>query len=139
MSYSEKKLVRFSFPSHDFGDGAEVLSFVLPKSPSGKNQQGQIVNVGVMCHTETWANDGNSGTVVGGIHVGIASDTDKYAKLIVADATADEAVFDVDDDTDAIIVENIPAGTLLELNMVQCTDTGAAAGMGIPFIDMYVW
>lgn len=139
MSYSKKQLVRMTFPEHDFGAGAEVYSFRLPYDEHGNAQQGRLVNVGVMCITETWANDGDGSAPVGGVQIGTADDNDAYAKLVVADATADEDCYDVTDDTDAILDEDIPSGTLVEVNLVQCTDSGTAAGIGMPFVDFYVW
>lgn len=135
MSYDDKKLVRMTFPSHDFGAGAEVMSFYLPPNEDGGQTQGRVVNVGVMAITEAFAND----TGGGGVQVGTATDNDAYAKLNIPDATADEACVDINTDADVILSEDIPAGTLVEINCTQSTDASTAAGIGIPFIDIYVW
>jgi len=134
--YSKKRLIRQQFETFDFGGGAdEVFSLRLPKNENGGNMQGQLVNVGVMV-TEV-INADTAPTV----QVGTAADNDAYAKLEIADGTADEDCFDVSDDTDAILNANIPAGTLVEINYTAGSGTsgGAVTGQGMPFLDMYVW
>ena len=133
--YSNKQLIRMTLPSHDFGAGAEIYSFYLPPREDGKQSQGQVANVGIMAITEAFANDSGGGTV----QVGTATDNDAYAKLNIPDATADEACIDINTDTDVVIADDIAAGTLVEVNCTQSTDTGTAAGIGMPFIDLYIW
>jgi len=135
MSYDGKKLVRMTFPSHDFGAGAEVLSFYLPPNEHGEQTKGRVVNVGVMAITEAFANSTGGGT----IQIGTATDNDAYAKLNIPDETADEACVDINTDADVIISEDISAGQLVEINCTQSTDADTAAGIGIPFVDFYVW
>jgi len=94
----------------------------------------RLVNVGIAV-TETFANGLGGGTML----VGIASDTDKYAKIAIPATQADVTVCDNLVDTDAIILEDIAAGVLVQLTLTQSTDSGTAAGKGRPFIDMYCW
>ena len=135
MSYSNKQLVRITLPSHDFGAGADIYSMYLPPREDGSQSKGKLVNVGIMAHTETFANDTGGGTV----QVGTAADNDAYGLLNIPDAVADEACVDINTDSDVVISGAIPAGTLVEVNLTQCTDSGTAAGMAVPFIDVYVW
>ena len=135
MSYSNKQLVRITLPSHDFGAGAEIYSMYLPPREDGTQSKGKLVNVGIMAHTEAFANDTGGGTV----QVGTAGDNDAYALLNIPDATADEACVDINTDADVILSGDIPAGQLVEINLTQSTDASTAAGMAVPFIDVYVW
>lgn len=135
MSYSEKRLVRVTLPEFDFGNDAnEKYSFRLPKNTDGNSMQGQLVKIGVMV-TETFA----CSTTPAAIELGIATNADEYAKLNIADEAADADCFDETDDTDAIIKDDIPADTLLEVNLTQATDASADAGKGMPFFDFWVW
>jgi len=136
MSYSNKQLIRINFPSFDFGDtGSETMSFKIPKDEHGNDQKARLVDIGLMV-TETFVTT----TLEGAIEVGTAGDNDAYGKLNITDSTADEACFNVDNDTDAILDEDIPSGTLVEMNFT-CGTTGAGtlAGKGIPYVDIYVW
>lgn len=135
MSYGNKKLVRMVMDEFDFGaDANEVYSFRLPYDEHGNAQKGRLVNIGVMV-TETFS----CNSTVASVELGESGDTDAYAKLEIADGTADEDCYDVTDDTDAILDEDIPSGTLLEVNLTQSTDGSGDAGKGMPFFDIYVW
>jgi len=136
MSYSNKHLVRINFPLFDFGGAAnEVMSFKIPKDEHGNNQKARLVDVGVMV-TEII----NADTTEPAVLVGTAGDNDAYAQLNITDATADEACFNVDNDANAILNEDIPSGTLVEMNFKFGAETaGSLTGQGIPYVDMYVW
>ena len=135
MSYGEKRLVRMVFDEKDFAAGsAEVISFRLPYDEHGNATQGRLVNIGISV-TELFAN--SLGT--GGVSLGISGDEDKFADLIVPATQADETVCDVLVDPDAIILADIPADTLVEMNYTLSTDGSTIAGKGIPFVDIYVW
>jgi len=135
MSYSKKHLVRMNLPLFDFGGAAnEIISFRIPKDEHGNDQQARIVNVGAAI-TEAIATSSGNAT----FEVGTAEDNDAYAKLTIPDNSVDEDVIDVSDDTDAILDESIPAGTLGEINLKYGTQASGLTGQGIPFIDMYVW
>ena len=135
MSYPDKRLIRMIFDEYDFGNDAnEVFSFRLPYDEHGVAQKGRLVNVGVMV-TEVFACD----STVASVRVGTAGNNDAFAELNIPDATADEDCYDVSDDTDAILDEDIPADTLVEVNLIQSTDASSDTGKGIPFIDIYVW
>ena len=134
MSYSNKHLFVKTFPEHDFGAGAEIYSFRLPLNEHGVAMKGRLVNAGVHI-TETFANDQGGGT----LQIGTAADNDAYALVNIADGAADEDCYDVTDDTDAILEEDIAAGTLIEVNCTQSTDSSTAAGKGMPFVEIYCW
>lgn len=135
MSYSNKHFIRHDFPLFDFGAGAdEVMSFRVPKDEHGNDQQARIVNIGVAV-TEVFATVSGDATM----EVGTSGNTDAFGLLTIPDASADEDVIDVSDDTDAILDADIPAGTLVEVNFKHGTESGGVTGQGIPLIDMYVW
>jgi hypothetical protein len=133
--YGDKQLFRMVFPEYDFGaDADEVMSFRLPVRDDGTAMQGQLVNIGVMV-TETFA----CTTTAASVSIGTAADADAYAKLNIADTTADLDFFDKSDDTDAIIADDIAAATLVQVTFTQGTDDSADAGKGYLVLDFYVW
>lgn len=126
MSYDNKQLQTIVLPSWDYGDGntVDTVSF---RGPTGK--KGRLKKVGIMVQ-ETFADDQTAAK----FEVGTAADPDAYALLSIADAAADVDCFDETDDTDAIIAEDIPADTLVQLKGTAGTDSGTAAGKGLSFV-----
>ena len=104
---------------HDFGAASEIFSV---RGPSGKQGILRLVAVAV---TETFT----ATTTQGFVRVGTAADNDAFAELQMGTA-ADEDYWDSDtDDTNAIIDSDIPADTLVEVNLVAPTG-GTPAGQG---------
>ena len=135
MSYGEKKLVRMNFPSFDFGGTAntEIMAFDLPVSEKGVSMQAQLVDIGVMVTEATVF-----ATTLGTVKVGTAGTAAAFATLSIPDASADASCVNIAEDTDAITEDTIPSGTLVQVTFAP--GTGASlAGIGIPYIDMYVW
>ena len=111
----------------DFGAGTGTAwSF---KGPAGK--QGSLKNIGVHA-TETFECDQTAAA----IKIGTASDDDYYGKLNIAEATAISMCFNAQDDTDAIIVEALPADTQIQVTYTQCVDAGTAAGKGNAYVEV---
>jgi hypothetical protein len=135
MSYAKKKLMRIDFPLFDFGGTAntEIMSFKIPKDENGNAQRAVLVDVGVMITEATVF-----ATTLGTVKVGLAADDDEFALLNIATAVADAACFNVDNDADAIIDEDIPSGSLVQMTFAPGTGAGLA-GIGIPYVDIYVW
>ncbi len=123
-TYSEPRIITYSFGEHDFGAGGEVLSLRGPLGFVGK-----LVGVQVNA-TETFTATTLQGTVL----VGTAGDTDAYGLLnlgTLADTdTASEAT-----DTDAILASAIPADTQVEVNLTAPTG-GTPAGKGYTHITI---
>ena len=126
MSYSDKKWTRIeSGAAQDMGDGTpKVFSF---KGPTGK--QGTIVDVGVEV-TETFACDSTEAS----FQVGTTADQNAYAQLNITDGTALTDTFNIQNDTNAIIDEALPADTQIECTPVVGVDSGTEAGIGYPYI-----
>ena len=111
----------------DFGAGVGVAwSF---KGPKGK--QGSLKNIGVHA-TETFECDQTAAAV----KIGTASDDDYYGKLNIAEATAATDTFNIQDDSDCIIIEALPADTQIEVTYVQSVDAGTAAGKGNAYVEV---
>ena len=126
MSYSDKKWTRIeSGAVQDMGNGTPTaFSF---KGPTGK--RGTIIDVGIEV-TETFACDSTEAS----FQVGTSSDADAYCKLNVTDGTAITDTFNIQNDTDAIIDEALPADTQIECLPVVGVDSGTEAGIGYPYI-----
>ena len=126
MSYSNPNWERFeSGAVQDMGNGTPVVfSF---KGPTGK--QGTIVDVGIEV-TETFACDATEAS----FQVGTASDADAYCKLNITDGTAAGDTFNIQNDTNAIISEALPADTQIECTPVVGVDSGTEAGIGYPYV-----
>jgi len=114
----------------DFGAAAGATTHRIA-GPKGK--KGRLIEVGV-CVSEATV----FATTLGIVEVGNASDSDAYAKLNIATATALNATFNSDDDTDAILSADIPADTTLLVKLTEGTGAGLA-GQGNPYviIDWY--
>ena len=128
MSYSNPiDVVYQDAAATDFGAGTGTTwSF---KGPSGK--KGKLKNIGVHT-TEAFECD----QVAASINVGTGADADYYGKLNIAEATAISMCFNVQDDTDAIIVEALPADTQIQVTYTQCVDAGTAAGKGNAYVEV---
>jgi len=133
MAYENVNHITYNLPLVDFGDGSggavDAMSFRLPTG-----YRGRLVKIGVAV-TETFACD----TTAACVKLGTSSDDDAYAKLNIADGTADLDFFDETDDTDAIIDEDIPADTLLKLTTAVGVDAATEAGMGHPMLVFEIY
>ena len=128
MSYSNPiDVVYQDAAATDFGAGTGTTwSF---KGPSGK--QGKLKNIGVHT-TEAFECD----QVAASINVGTGADADYYGKLNIAEATAISMCFNAQDDTDAVIVEALPADTQIQVTYTQSVDAGTAAGKGNAYVEV---
>ena len=128
MSYSQALMTTYSYGhDNDMGNGTAVdWSF---KGPAGK--QGKLIDIGLHV-TETFADDATEAYIA----VGTSSDPDAYGKLNIPDGTALTNCFNVQDDTDAIISEALPADTQIEVSVVEGTDSGTAAGKGYGYVSV---
>ena len=123
MSYDKVKTITYTLDNYDFGATAdESFSFRLPTGYTGR-----LVKIGVMV-TEAFVSTSTNAFV----QLGTASDDDAYGQLEIANGAADVDCYDETDDTDAIIDEDIPADTLLEVNLLQAY-AGSPTGKGNPF------
>ena len=128
MSYSDPREYTYQdAAATDFGAGTGTTwSF---KGPSGK--QGSLKNIGVHT-TEAFECD----QVAGAVNVGTGADADYYGKLNIAEATAISMCFNAQDDTDAVIIEALPADTQIQVTYTQCVDAGTAAGIGNAYVEV---
>ena len=125
MSYSNPVTTRIqSGDVQDLGGTPTAYSF---KGPTG--MQGTIIDIGIEV-TETFADD----TLEACFNVGTSSDADAYAKLNITDGTALTDTFNIQDDTNAIISEALPADTQIECKPVVGVDSGTEAGIGYPYV-----
>ena len=126
MSYSDKKWTRIqSGANQDMGNATPtVFSF---KGPTGK--KGTIVDVGIEV-TETFACDSTEAS----FQVGTTGDANAYCQLNITDGTLLTDTFNIQDDTNAIIDEALPADTQIECTPVVGVDAGTEAGGGYPYI-----
>ena len=128
MSYSQALMTTYSFGhDNDMGNGTALdWSF---KGPTGK--QGMLIDIGIHV-TETFADDATEAA----IEIGNGSDADYYGKLNITDGTTLTTCFNVQDDTDAIIIEALPADTQIEVTVTEGTDSGTAAGKGYGYVSV---
>ena len=126
MSYSNPVTTRIqSGASQDMGNGTPTrFSF---KGPTGK--KGIIVDVGIEV-TETFACDATDATFL----VGTIADTNAYCQLEISDGTLLTDTFNIQNDTDAIIAEAIPADTQIECLPVAGTDGSSVTGQGFTYV-----
>ena len=126
MSYSDKHWTRIqSGANQDMGNGTPtVFSF---KGPTGK--KGTIVDVGIEV-TETFACDSTEAS----FQVGTTGDQNAYCQLNITDGTLLTDTFNIQNDTNAIIDEALPADTQIECTPVVGVDAGTEAGGGYPYI-----
>ncbi len=127
MSYSKLDIVKYtSGAEQDIGDGSPTTYDFKCWDATKK---GLVLDVGVNV-TETVAAD----TTAPQVQVGTSGDADAFAILNVPDTTAAAVVFNVVDDTDAIIDSFIPAGTTVRVTPVVGVDAGTEAGKGFPYV-----
>ena len=126
MSYSNPVTTRIqSGAVQDMGNGTPtVFSF---KGPTG--MKGTIIDVGIEV-TETFACDSTEAS----FQVGTTGDANAYCQLNVTDGTALTDTFNIQNDTNAIIAEAIPADTQIECTPVVGVDSGTEAGKGFPYV-----
>jgi len=126
MSYSNPVTTRIqSGAAQDMGNGTPtVFSF---KGPTG--MKGTIIDVGIEV-TETFACDSTEAS----FQVGTTGDANAYCQLNVTDGTALTDTFNIQNDTNAIIAEAIPADTQIECTPVVGVDSGTEAGIGYPYV-----
>jgi len=125
MSYSNPVTTRIqSGAAQDMGGTPTGFSF---KGPTG--MQGTIVDVGVEV-TETFACDQTEAY----FQVGSGSDANAYCQLNITDGTAITDTFNIQDDTNAIIAEALPADTQIECLPVAGTDSSSVTGIGYPYV-----
>ena len=111
----------------DFGAGTGVAwSF---KGPKGK--KGSLKNIGVHS-TELFECDQTAAAV----KIGTSADDDYYGKLNIAEATAATDTFNIQDDSDCVIIEALPADTQIEVTYTQCGDAGTAASKGNAYVEV---
>lgn len=131
FTYGNPCVITHTFSSHDFGNGAGADSLKPPKGFS----RGRLIDIGINTITEAFANDATDAKV----RVGTAADPDAYGELNISDGTATTDTFNTQDDTDAIINADIPAGTQVEVAYVAGTDGTAAAGIAVPYVVIAWW
>ena len=126
MSYSNPVTTRIqSGAVQDLGNGVPtVFSF---KGPTG--MQGTIIDVGIEV-TETFACDSTEAYFA----VGTTGDSNAYCQLNITDGTALTDTFNIQNDTNAIIDEALPADTQIECTPVVGVDSGTEAGIGYPYV-----
>ena len=124
-TYDNPNVIRHQFPSHDFGAGAFAGSL---KGPAG--HKGRILDLGLSNITETFTNV----TTGAYLRVGTGADPDAYAQMDCAAAAATDT-YNTQDDTDAIIDEDLPADTQIEVTGVAPTG-GTPAGIASFYVDV---
>ncbi len=129
MSYSQPiPLVFTNSTAGDFGAGTpDPWSF---KGPKGK--QGMLKDIGIHV-TEVF----NGDQVTGKVLVGSGTDGNYYGQLEVADGTAATDTFNAQDDTNAVIIEALPADTQIEVSYTGVTDTAANTGIGFSYVETF--
>ena len=141
MSYSNPDTVTYFAPVvQDFGAGVGTpWSF---KGPTGK--KGTIFDVGVRV-TEAFVDDT---APTAAVQVGSSATAAAYAKLQIADGTANTDTFNIQDDTDCLIADPntdnpalsgagaLPADTQVEVSYIASSDSGTPAGIGYPYVSV---
>lgn len=128
MSYGNADKVVYDFGLVDFGATAGPYVFHI-QGPVGR--AGILRNIQVDTD-EIFECDSAAPTV----EVGTGSDADAYGKLIIPDDTADEIVFDVRDDTDAIISARIPADGVVVVTCTEGTDAQGVTGQAYVRVEI---
>ena len=130
MSYSNPTATVYTNSTvGDYGDGTPVAwSF---KGPTGK--QGMLKDIGVHCVLEAF----NGDQVTGKVLVGTTADPNYYGQLEIADGTAVGDCFNTQDDTNAVLIEALPADTQIEVTYVGTTDTGTNIGKGFSYVEVF--
>ena len=107
------------------GSGEIGMNMNLFSYGKTDNQKWVIVDIGV-----TFADD----TLEACFNVGTSSDADAYCKLNITDGTAITDTFNIQNDTNAIIAEAIPADTQIECLPVAGTDGSGVTGQGYTYV-----
>jgi hypothetical protein len=126
MAYDNPTNCCYNFPEMDFGATAGNTVHRIA-GPAGK--QGRVVEVGIVS-SEAFACDATNAKV----QVGTSSDADAYAELNIADGTANDAVFNSGNDSDAVISADITKDTPVFVTLVEGTDGSAVTGKGFPYV-----
>jgi hypothetical protein len=121
MAYDEDRISEHYIALNDFGANADNVVWV--KGPPG--YQGDLLDVQVSV-TEAFACTSTAAAV----QVGTGADADAYAQLNIADGTLINTLFNIADDTDAIISPQIPADTEIKVTMLQSVDDSSDTGTG---------
>ena len=129
--YDNPLSAAYNYPEMDFGATSGVTTHRIA-GPAG--MQGQIRGIGVAT-TEAFA----TSTALANVMIGIIGDTDKYAKLQIANTTAVNTNFTDANDTDAVIIRTIPKDTHLLVTLTEGTDGSSVTGKGYPtiYIDWF--
>ena len=129
MSYSNPiPLIYLDPVEQDLGAGTGTAwSF---KGPSGK--QGMLKNIGVQV-TETF----NGDQVTGKVLVGTTADPNYYGQFEIPDGTTATDVLNDQDDSNAVLVEALPADTQIEVTFTAVSDTGTNAGKIYPYVETF--
>ena len=125
MSYENPIVIRHQFASHDFGAGAGAEAI---KGIAGL--KGRSIDCGLSEISEVF----NGVTTTGKLNVGIAAAGAEYIAMDLAAAAVSD-VFNTQDDTDAIVLADIPADTQVEVTFVAPTG-GTPTGIGRPYVDI---
>ena len=118
MSYDKPRPLTYSFGPLDFGTGDTAHAFQGPAGLAGK-----IVDAGVMV-TEVF----NQVTTPGRLQAGIAAGGADYLDMNMAAAAATD-YYGLADDTDAIVLDDIPADTQIEVTCLA-PPCGTPTGIG---------
>lgn len=130
MGYSTPMRGHCHIESHDFGADTDTsYYFSGPAGYAGKLRSISVSTKEAFACTTTPAR----------VYVGTAADPDAYGLLNIADETAINVVYNSEDDTDAIIDDDIPADTQVIIKLTQSVDNAADTGQGSVdvFIDWY--
>lgn len=122
MAYDETFVTEHCIGLNDFGANADNIYWV--KGPPG--HKGSLLDVQVSV-VEAFA----CTTTAAGVKVGTSGDDDAYAHLVIPDTTAISTLFNIADDTDAIIQPVIPADTEIKITCIQSTDDSSDTGQGV--------
>lgn len=113
MGYANpQQRITYTYSGIDFGAGDKAASFQGPKGMAGKLKDIVLPNV-----TEVF----NEVTTPGYVRIGTASDADHYAEANLASTGATDTFVATQDDTDALIITDIPADTQVEVAFIAPT------------------
>ena len=129
MSYSNPiPLIYADEKVSDFGESTIVAwSF---KGPAGK--QGMLKDIGLHI-TEAF----NGDQVTGKVLVGTTADPNYYGQLEVTDGTAATETWNNQDDTNAVLVQALPADTQIEVTYIGVSDTGTTTGIAFSYFETF--
>lgn len=119
MAYDNPVSLNYHIENYDFGADTDTSYYF--SGPAG--YKGRLKSISASA-TETFA----CATTAASVQVGTSGDADAYGKLNIADETAANAVYNSEDDTDAVISADITADSQFIIKCVQGTDDAADAG-----------